>query len=116
MGELLEWSAFGIGTIGTVLWARGFKWNGRPVEGWFWLASALLWIWFAISHSHEGLAARDMLGVGLYLYGIVRATRPESAVADVPHAKMCQTCGGAGVHTRAGPGTSTCECVRTPTS
>jgi hypothetical protein len=84
MGDLLEWSAFGVGTVGTVLWAAGYKWKGKPVEGWFWLVSALLWIGFAVIHNHNGLAARDLLGVVLYVYGIYTAMRGQGTVAAAP--------------------------------
>ena len=81
MNELLEWSAFSVGTIGTLFWAAGWKWRGRSVEGWFWLASALLWIWFAIINHHAGLAARDLLGVALYIVGIVKSFQAAPAPA-----------------------------------
>lgn len=72
---LLEWSAFLIGTVGTVLWAANVRWRGRPLEGWLWLASSILWIWFATLFGHGGLAARDLLGASLYIAGIWRAFR-----------------------------------------
>ena len=65
---IIEWSAFCIGTIGTIIWA--IKWRGGGIESWFWLASSLLWIVFAIQSSHSGLAFRDLIGVGLYTWGI----------------------------------------------
>lgn len=111
MTEILEWSAFAVGTVGTILWARGFKWNGKPVEGWFWLVSALLWIWFALINNHGGLAARDLLGVGLYLYGIALTFRsaPVEARKQAPISE-CPSCDGAGVHLQNGPGSTTCRC------
>ena len=76
----LEWMAFSIGTIGTILWALGFKYKGRPLEGWFWLASSILWIWFSYINGHKGLASRDLLGLILYIIGIAKIykeTRPK---------------------------------------
>lgn len=77
----LEWTAFCIGTAGTVLWAIGFKWRGHPIEGWLWLLSSLLWIWFAVVHTHSGLAARDLIGLSLYVAGIVKGARMRSGSA-----------------------------------
>lgn len=87
MPDFLEWTAFGVGTVGTVLWAVGYKWKGKPVEGWFWLVSALLWIAFAVRQGHSGLMARDLLGVALYVIGIFKVMRtkdPEQSGAHSP--------------------------------
>lgn len=72
---ILEWTAFAIGTLGTVLWAGGYTLRGRRIEGWLWLVSSLLWIWFAVVHTHNGLAARDLIGLSLYIAGIVKTYR-----------------------------------------
>lgn len=113
-GVLIEWMAFGVGTVGTVLWALGVKWNDKPLEGWFWLASALLWIVFATLNGHQGLAARDLIGAALYVAGIWRAfaTKPAAAVAlPASPNPSCALCRGTGVHRLAGPGTSDCVCA-----
>jgi hypothetical protein len=116
MSEVLEWAAFGIGTIGTVMWALGLKWNGKPIEGWFWLASALIWIVFAMVNDHNGLAARDLIGTVLYVVGIWKSFfhRPVTPASLNPSSPdpACVLCGGTGVHQLAGPGTSRCPCKR----
>lgn len=96
MNIFLEWSAFGIGTIGTLLWAFNFKLKGRSIEGWFWLISAIFWIWFAALNSHAGLAARDLLGVALYITGIVKSmktkvdhTQPDLVLTKKPNCQIC---------------------------
>ena len=60
--EYIEWMAFGIGLLGAIAWAVEYKYNGRSIEGFLFILSALLWIWFAVSSSLIGLAARDYLG------------------------------------------------------
>jgi hypothetical protein len=125
MKEVLEWSAFALGTIGTIFWAAGFKWGGRSIEGWFWLGSSLLWILFASMNNHAGLAARDLLGVALYVFGIFKSFQPAVTTANVtvkaPAAPLepirnCPMCNGDGVHQLMGPGTTTCQCTMRPAS
>lgn len=113
MLEVLEWSAFGLGTIGTALWALGIKWHGRPMEGWFWLVSALLWIAFAMLNGHHGLVARDLIGTALYAVGIWKAFFCKTSAASsssVQYEQQCELCGGTGVHQLSGPGTTNCRC------
>lgn len=110
---VVEWAAFSVGTVGTVLWAIGYKWRGKPLEAYFWLASSFLWIWFAVSFSHHGLMLRDLIGVSLYFLAIYRihTIKSERTVfQQQPH--PCGVCGGAGTHTLSGPGVSSCSCVR----
>ena len=119
MTETLEWAAFSIGTIGTICWALGYKWRGYPVEGWFWLLSALLWIWFALLSKHNGLAARDILGVALYCAGIYKSFQPRPKLmvytpiqqTSTAPKKDCGFCGGTGVHQLDGPGSTICACT-----
>lgn len=77
----LEWGAFILGTIGTVCWAKGATYKNKPIEGWFWLFSGLLWIIFALSQKHFGLALRDVLGVILYIFGIIRSFRENTGAS-----------------------------------
>lgn len=117
MNDLLEWAAFLVGTIGTLVWAVGWKWHGRQIEGWFWLVSAMLWIVFAAINRHAGLAARDLIGVALYVMGIVKTfpqnqkleTKPVNDRVPDPN---CQVCKGSGVHQLYRPGSSVCSCVQ----
>lgn len=88
--ELIEWSALLIGTSGTIIWALRI-WVG--VEAWLWLASGLLWIVFAAANGHEGLAVRDVIGIILYVTGIVTSFRNKrdlkrTAAAPVPEAAV----------------------------
>lgn len=119
MNELIEWSAFFVGTVGTIFWATDRKWRGRKVEGWLWLLSALLWIWFAFNDRKYGLAARDLLGAGLYIMGIIKVFQDKAAIVPVPvavieqpvaHGGDCHICNGSGVHQLAGPGSAICAC------
>ena len=79
----IEWSAFFIGTLGTIAWACGYRYKGKSVEGWLWLISAFLWIWFAMNSNHNGLAARDLLGVVLYATGIIGSYRNKKVSASI---------------------------------
>jgi hypothetical protein len=116
----LEWIAFFLGTVGTIFWATGRKFKGKSLEGWFWLASALVWIAFSIKESKYGLVARDLLGAMIYCWGIARAFRSDGAhrsdgaqapgiVAQLPK-KDCVDCCGSGVTGRQVPGVSRCSC------
>ena len=105
--EFIEWAAFAVGTIGTIAWAIGIKYKGRAVEGWFWLASALLWIWFAVLSGHKALAARDILGVALYATGIVNSFRKskvmtiDSLIGEVNGCDICKQASREGPGSRA---------------
>lgn len=65
--RILEWTALGIGTIGTVLWSLG---KNQLLVSILWMVSSLLWIVFSFSNDHYALTARDILGVSLYAMGI----------------------------------------------
>ena len=53
----LQWVAFGAGAAGTALWATKKTWRGYPLEGYFWIASGVLWSSFALSNGYGGLVA-----------------------------------------------------------
>jgi hypothetical protein len=63
----LDWAALGVGTIGTILWAHNGKW-AKYAAIW-WLASSILWIWYASLNNLAALGARDLISVSLYVYG-----------------------------------------------
>ena len=66
--EIVEWSAFFIGALGTVLWAvnnQYSKWSSI-----FWLLSGLLWIRYAVLSGEDALLWRDCIGLAIYAYGI----------------------------------------------
>jgi len=122
----LEWSAFTVGTIGTLFWAKGARFKDKPVEGWFWLISGILWIVFAVSKGHYGLALRDVLGVILYLIGLHRIYSAQNnsslnnaeLVVNLQHQRpspICDICSGGGIHQLSGPGSTTCGCSQKST-
>jgi hypothetical protein len=120
--DIVEWSAFCLGAVGTVLWAIEYRHHGKAVEGWFWLLSSLLWIVFAIYYSHKGLAMRDLVGVCLCIFGLKKTLfekgtlgKSAPAVGRVSHvspAPAGPTCNDTGTHQLSGPGTTTCACQR----
>jgi nicotinamide riboside transporter PnuC len=66
----LDWIALVVGAVGSLLWAH----NGRSAKyaSLWWLLSSLLWIVFAWTHGLAALGVRDLLGVGVTLYGCYR--------------------------------------------
>ena len=64
---LIEWGAFAVGTVGTLLWSLG---KNQLLVSVLWMFSAILWVVFAFYNGHYGLTARDLLGVILYAVGI----------------------------------------------
>lgn len=84
----LEWMAFGVGTLGTVLWALR---KAEMVVGLLWLTSGLLWIVFATSGGHSGLAARDLLGVVLYAVGVLNTWKARKKARHSPTASVTGT-------------------------
>lgn len=77
---ILEWSAFLIGTAGSILWAFG---KSQLVVSVLWAVSAILWIAFAASSEIAGLALRDALALAIYVIGIrtYLQERKQSAVS-----------------------------------
>ncbi len=68
----LDWLAFGIGSIGTVIWISG---RLKGLEGAFWFVSGLLWIVYAAKNGQDGLLLRDIFGVSLYAVGMINALK-----------------------------------------
>jgi hypothetical protein len=68
--DLLQWLAFGFGTVGSVLWAHNGPWSKFAAA--FWLAASLLWVWFARLSGHPGLVARDAVSILTALWGAWR--------------------------------------------
>jgi hypothetical protein len=70
----LDWIALAVGAVGSLLWAH----NGRSAKyaAVWWLVSSLLWIAFAWLHGLPALGIRDLLGVGVALYGSYRWLQP----------------------------------------
>ena len=68
--ELIQWLAFSLGTTGSLLWAHNGPWS--KYAGVFWLGASLLWICFARLSGMPGLVARDMVGLGVTVWGIWR--------------------------------------------
>lgn len=70
---MVEWSAFFFGIIGSLFWATGYKWRGFQLEGYFWLVSSVLWVYFSIVEAHAGLMMRDLLSIAITGCGTVRS-------------------------------------------
>ncbi len=68
----LDWLAFGLGTIGTVVWISD---RFKGLEGAFWLLSGILWIFYAVQTHQDGFLLRHILGVALYAIGIITSIR-----------------------------------------
>lgn len=118
---IVEYTALGIGTLGTGLWALNKSQLGVSV---LWLASAVLWIVFAQMNGHVGLAVRDVIGLCLYVIAIrtYLKLRPVSGKRSVTRPATvelstyqdpdpnCPICKGRGTHQLRGPGTTGCGC------
>jgi hypothetical protein len=74
LAQHLDWIALVVGAVGSLLWAH----NGRSAKyaAVWWLGSSLLWIAFAWLHGMTALGLRDLLGVGIALYGSYRWLQP----------------------------------------
>ena len=88
--EALQWVAFCAGAAGTALWATKKTWRGHPLEGYFWVASGVMWSSFALSNGYDGLAARELFSVSLCVAGIAKHFRRGGS----PHSRQAQLCSG----------------------
>lgn len=68
--DVIQWSAFVVGTVGSILWAHNGAW--AKYAGAFWLVASLLWVWFARLSGVPGLAARDLVSILTALWGAWR--------------------------------------------
>lgn len=68
--DSLQWLAFAVGTIGSLLWAHNGVWSKYAAA--FWLAASVLWVWYARLSGVPGLAARDLVGIGTAVWGAWR--------------------------------------------
>ncbi len=72
--DCLQWLAFAVGTIGSLLWAHNGTWSKYAAA--FWLAASVLWVWYAQLSGVPALAARDLVGIGIALWGVWRWIAP----------------------------------------
>jgi hypothetical protein len=72
--DVIQWFAFVVGTAGSLLWAHNGPW--AKYAGAFWLVASLLWVWFAGLSGMPGLAARDLVGIGVTSWGAWRWLSP----------------------------------------
>jgi hypothetical protein len=70
----LDWLALLVGAVGSFLWAHNGP-SAKYASVW-WLFSSLLWVVFAWLNGLAALGVRDVLGVGLTLYGCYRWLQP----------------------------------------
>lgn len=68
--DCIQWLAFGLGSVGSVLWAHNGA--GARYAAAFWLAASLLWLCFAKLSGLPGLAARDAISLATGLWGVWR--------------------------------------------
>jgi hypothetical protein len=68
--DFIQWLAFAVGTVGTLLWACRGPWSKYAAA--FWIAASLLWIWFDRLSGLAGPAARDLVSIFITLWGAWR--------------------------------------------
>ena len=77
----LDWLALLVGAVGSFLWAHNGA-SAKYASVW-WLVSSLLWVVFAWINGLAALGLRDVLGVGLTLYGCYRWLHPRKREAAI---------------------------------